>query len=69
MMGYVKTLAVAALAGAGIGAVASNKIGAMVRGDEKRKRANRTQVKILEVPIDADDPDDLDVMVIKRKRK
>ena len=69
MLGLLKTIAVAAIGGAAIGAVASQKLGGWVRGDDRKVRAKRTNVKIVEVPVDTDDPDELDFVVLKRTKK
>jgi len=69
MLGLIKTIAVAAVGGAAIGAVASQKVGGWIRGDEQKARAKRTNVKVVEVPVDTDDPDELDFVVLKRTKK
>jgi len=69
MLGLLKTIAVAAVGGAAIGAVASQKLGGWIRGDDRRVRAKRTNVKVVEVAIDTDDPDELDFVVLKRTKK
>lgn len=69
MLGLIKTIAVAAVGGAAVGAVASNKVGSWIRGDDRKAKAKRTNVKVVEVPVDTDDPDELDFVVLKRTKK
>lgn len=69
MLGLLKTIAVAAVGGAAVGAVASQKVGGWIRGDDRKAKAKRTNVKVVEVPVDTDDPDELDFVVLKRTKK
>jgi len=68
MFNLIKIIGVAIAGGAVAGALGSSKLGSFLRRDEDKVRAKRTQVKIVEVQVDADDPGDLEFIVVKRNR-
>lgn len=69
MFNIFKIVGVAVAGGAVLGALGSQKVGSFLRRDEAKARAKRTAVKIVEVPVDTDDPDNLDFVIIKRTKQ
>ena len=67
MTGLLKLLGVAAVGGAAVGVFASQKLEKLLSGE--KGRVSKKRVTLLEVPVEDGDPEDLDVVVLKRSRK
>jgi hypothetical protein len=67
MTGLLKLLGVAAVGGAAVGVFASKKLEKLLSGE--KGRVSKKRVTLLEVPVEDGDPEDLDVVVLKRSRK
>jgi hypothetical protein len=67
MTGLLKLLAGAALGGAAVGAFASAKLGKIFAPE--KGRVSKKRVSVVEVPVEDGDPEELDIVVLKRSRK
>ena len=67
MTGLLKLLGVAVAGGAAVGAIASQKLGKFFSGEKARVSKNRVQV--VEVPVEDGNPEELEIVVLKRSRK
>ena len=67
MTGLLKLLGVAAAGGAAVGIFASKKLGNLFSGE--KARVSKKRVSVVEVPIEDGDPEELDIVVLKRSRK
>lgn len=67
MTGLLKLLGVAAAGGAAVGVFASQKLGKMFTGE--KARVSKKRVSVVEVPVEDGDPEELDIVVLKRSRK
>jgi hypothetical protein len=67
MTGLLKLLGVAAAGGAAVGVLASKKINQMLSGE--KARVSKKRVSVVEVPVEDGDPEELDIVVLKRSRK
>lgn len=68
MFSLIKVIGVAIAGGAVVGALGSSKLGSFLRKDDEKVRAKRTSVQVVEVPVDSDDPANLEFVVIKRTK-
>lgn len=66
MTGLIKVIAGAALSGVAVGIFASRKVGKMMEGD--RARISKKRVSVIEVPYKDGDPEELDIVVLKKAR-
>ena len=67
MTGLLKLLGVAVAGGAAVGAIASQKLSKMISGP--KARVSKKRVSVVEVPVEDGDPEELDIVVLKRSRK
>jgi hypothetical protein len=67
MTGLLKLLGVAGVVGAAAGAFASQKLGKLISGE--KARVSKKRVSVVEVPVEDGDPEELDIVVLKRSRK
>lgn len=66
MTGLIKLLLGATGLGAVVGAVASKKVSDFISGN--KSRISKKRVSVIEVPIGDGDPDDLEILVMKKTR-
>lgn len=67
MTSLLKLLGVAAVGGATVGAIASRKLSTLLAGE--KSRVSKKRVSVVEVPVEDGDPEELDIVVLKRSRK
>lgn len=67
MTGLLKLLGVAAAGGAAVGVLASRKLSSLLSGE--KARVSKKRVSVVEVPVEDGDPEELDIVVLKRSRK
>lgn len=66
MFNLIKVIGAAVAGGAIVGAIGSTKLSSFLRRDDEKARIKRTAVKVVEVPVDTDDPENLDFVIVKR---
>lgn len=69
MFGLVKMIGAAVAGGAVLGAIGSSKIGNLFNRDGEKARVKKSQVRFIEIPYDEGDPDNVEIVLVKKTKR